>query len=333
MTDTETPEAKHQPWHAEPTADGTDGGTDGGPDEHPADAAATARGWTVRRLCPALGAEVRGVDLAIAASDELDLVGELLTAHHVLFLPGQELDVERHVEIGRHFGPLASHPNLANPFTDHAEVFELAASAGGVADEWHTDLTFLPEPAVLSILRMVTCPDLGGDTMWTNLHAAYDALSAPLQDLVRGLTAVHDAQPHGRPEQTTVHPVVRHHPVTGRPALYVNEHFTRRIVELSAAESSLLLGHLTRWVQDPRFTVRYRWTEGTIALWDNRCTQHYVLNDFEGERVIQRVTVMGDRPEGEGARWPAYRPNRGAASRHDWALRTALREHAERTTT
>lgn len=287
--------------------------------------AAEALGATVSRLSPALGADVVGVDLATLGPAGLDLVADLLLAHQVLFFPGQHLDVDRHVAIGRHFGPLAQHPNLTNPFTDHDELFELAASTGGIADEWHTDLTFLAEPAVLSVLNMVQCPDLGGDTMWSNLELAYATLSAPLRDLVDGLTALHDAQPHGRPEQATIHPVVRHHPETGRPALYVSEHFTRRIVELSPTESDLLLGHLTRWVQDPRFTVRRRWTPGTIAMWDNRCTQHYVLNDFVGERIIQRVTVMGDQPRGLAPRWQPWAPARGAASRHDWAVQRQLR--------
>ena len=140
---------------------------------------------------------------------------------------------------------------------------------------------------------MVRCADAGGDTMWSSLERAYEELSQPLQELCEGLSALHDAEPHGRPERRTIHPVVRVHPETGRKALYVNEHFTRRLVELSAAESDLLLGHLTRWVQQPRFTVRYRWTTGTIALWDNRCTQHVVLNDVEGERMALLLIPFG----------------------------------------
>jgi taurine dioxygenase len=99
-----------------------------------------------------------------------------------------------------------------------------------------------------------------------------------------------------------VHPVVRVHPETGAKALYVNEHFTRRLVEMNATESKVVLDYLTSWVKNPRFTVRYHWTPGTIAIWDNRCTQHFVLNDFEGERIIQRVTVMGDISSGMGLR-------------------------------
>jgi len=159
--------------------------------------------------------------------------------------------------------------------------------------------------------------------MWSSLYAAYDGLSAPMQELCDGLSALHDAAPHNRPDRMAIHPVVRLHPVTGRKALYVNEHFTRRIVEMNASESEMLLGYLTRWVQNPRFTVRYRWTQGTIGMWDNRCTQHFVLNDFEGERIIQRVTVMGDRPaRAAPVRWqPWVRPGPlSATSRHDRQL-------------
>ena len=139
---------------------------------------------------------------------------------------------------------------------------------------------------------------------------------------------MHDAQPHGQPDKLAVHPVVRVHPDTGKRALYVNEHFTRRIVELSAPESAALLGFLTRWVHEERFTVRYRWRERTLAIWDNRCTQHFVVADFEGERVIQRVTVMGDQPKGNEPRWPAWRPTRmSAQTRHD---RQLLKWYADR---
>ena len=282
----------------------------------------------ITRLAGALGAEVCGIDLARADASTAERVRALLLQHGVLFFPGQALDVEQHVALGRHFGPLEAHPNLKNPFTQHPELFELAATHGGIADEWHTDLTFLASPSQMSILRMVKCPPVGGDTLWTNLCAAYEALSPPLRELCDGLTALHDAQPHGKPELMTVHPVVRVHPETGRRALYVNEHFTRRIVELSAPESDALLGFLTHWVHQERFTVRYRWSEGTIAIWDNRCTQHFVVADFTGERIIQRVTVMGDQVKGNAPRWPAWRPSqRSAQTRHD---RQLLKWYADR---
>lgn len=283
-------------------------------------------GWHVTRLAGALGAEVSGVNLANPSAGDIDAIRSLLLEHLVLFFPNQVISVDEHVALGRHFGELEGHPNLKNPFTEHEELFELAATQGGVADEWHTDITFREEPALMSILHLVKCPPVGGDTMWASLYAAYEELSPPMQELCDGLTALHDALPHNHPEQMAVHPVVRVHPETGRKALYVNEHFTRRIVEMNATESEVLLGYLTKWVANPRFTVRYRWAEGTVAIWDNRCTQHFVLNDFQGERVIQRVTVMGDRPEGNPPRWaPWVRPGRlSATSRHDRQLHQFL---------
>ena len=266
-------------------------------------------GLDVRRLSGSLGAEIHGIAFDGATSDDAALVHELLVEHMVLFFPEQHLTADQHIAFGRHFGELEAHPNL-DLERERPEFFELRAvdGAGGVADEWHSDLTCARHPSKFAILQAKVVPAVGGDTLWTNACKAYDELSAPLRDLCDGLTAFHNAGPHLAPERGYIHPVVRVHPETGRRSLFVNEHFTRRIVELSETESDLLLGHLTRWVQQPRFTVRYRWTAGTVAMWDNRCTQHHVLNDFEGERLIQRVTVMGDDPQAAAPlpRWEPY---------------------------
>ena len=283
----------------------------------------TSENWQIRKLSGSIGAEVSGLSLAKSTDGEKAEINQLLLEHMVLFFPGQHLDISDHVEFGRYIGDLQGHPNLGNPYEQFPEVFELTATAGGIADEWHSDITFQKEPSIMAILNMVKCPESGGDTMWSSLYAAYDGLSAPVQDLCEGLTALHDALPHNKPDQVAIHPVVRVHPVTGRKALYVNENFTRRIVEMNATESDVFLSYLTRWVTNPRFTVRYHWTEGTIAMWDNRCTQHFVLNDFEGERIIQRVTVMGDRTKGaKNPQWePWVRAGRlSATSRHDRQL-------------
>ena len=275
----------------------------------PMDTTARQADLDVRRLSGSLGAEIRGIALAQATTDDARRIHELLLEHLVLFFPDQHLSADEHIAFGRHFGELEAHPNL-DLARERPEFFELRAvdGAGGIADEWHSDLSCSPHPSKFSILQSKVVPPVGGDTMWTNAYKAYEELSAPLRDLCDGLTAFHNAGPHLAPERGYIHPVVRVHPETGRRSLFVNEHFTRRIVELSDAESTLLLGHLTRWVQQPRFTVRYRWSAGTIAMWDNRCTQHHVLNDFEGERVIQRVTVMGDEPQPAVAlpRWEPF---------------------------
>jgi taurine dioxygenase len=263
----------------------------------------------VRRLSGSLGAEIRGLALRSATADDARQVNDLLLEHMVLFFPDQHLSADEHIAFGRHFGTLEAHPNL-DLQRERPEFFELRAvdGSGGVADEWHSDLTCAEQPSKIAILQAKMVPEVGGDTLWANACKAYDELSAPLRDLCDGLTAYHDASPHLAADRGYIHPVVRVHPETGRRSLFVNEHFTRRIVELSDAESALLLGHLTRWVQQPRFTVRYRWTAGTVAMWDNRCTQHHVLNDFEGERMIQRVTVMGDEPKPAESlpRWAPY---------------------------
>ncbi len=273
-----------------------------------------------------------GVDLGEPSDADIARVKELLIEHKVLFFPGQTISLDQHVSLGEHFGKIENHPNLKNPFTDHPGVFELAATQGGIADEWHTDITFEDQPSMVSVLHMVKCPDVGGDTMWTSLEQAYDELSEPMKVICESLTALHDALPHNRPDKMAIHPVVRVHPETGKKSLYVNEHFTRRLVELNWSESRALLNYLTEWVKNPRFTVRYSWTPGTVAIWDNRCTQHFVLNDFEGERIIQRVTVMGD--EVTAAQPPVYEPYvrsgpLSATSRHDRQLMLYFKERGE----
>lgn len=284
--------------------------------------------WKVTKLAGSLGGEVVGPNLSSPSATDIDEIKKLLLEHKVLFFPQQSISVEEHVAFGEQFGRIEDHPNLKNPFTDHPGIFELAATQGGVADEWHTDITFEDQPSVLSVLHMVKCPEVGGDTMWSSLEQAYEELSPPMQALCESITALHDALPHNRPDKMAIHPVVRVHPVTGKKALYVNEHFTRRIVEMSSTESEAVLRYLTEWVKNPRFTVRYHWTEGTVAMWDNRCTQHFVLNDFEGERIIQRVTVMGD--EVTAAAKPKWEPyvRSGpltAMSRHDRQLSLYLK--------
>jgi taurine dioxygenase len=281
----------------------------------------------VERVASALGAEVRGIRIAEVDDDAAREIEEVLWRHQVLFFPEQHPSVDEHVAFGQRFGELAGHPHLKNLESEHEKIFELHASQGGVADEWHSDLTFMERPSIYSILHMMKCPDLGGDTLWANLYQVFEELSPPMQELCEGLTAIHNAEPHGRPEKMHAHPLVRVHPETGRKVLFANEHFTRRLVELSRAESDNLLGYLTRFIAHPRFNLRYRWAPGTLAMWDNRCTQHSVLNDFEGERVIQRVTIMGDEVEGSPPRWPPYRRPGGRSDtfRHDRILRDYLR--------
>jgi taurine dioxygenase len=271
---------------------------------------------TVRPISGALGAELRGLELATLDDAGFDELLAALREHLVVFLPEQHLSPDDHIALGQRFGEIEIHPFIPKLDEAHPEIVLLESDHGAIADVWHTDVTFSDSPPKFSVLNMLKAPAVGGDTMWSNQHLAFEALSAPMQDLLLGLTAVHTAEVFGRPEVTAEHPVVRRHPDTGRPSLFVNRQFTKRILELSAGESQALLEHLWSFSEQPMFNCRYSWTEGTIGIWDNRATQHYVVNDFDGPRAISRVTIIGDDPRPAGAvdRWERYAPGRFSAA-------------------
>jgi len=262
----------------------------------------------------ALGAEVHGIDLEHITGAEFDALHAALLEHLVLFFPDQHLSPEGHIALGRRFGEIEVHPFLPKRDDDHPEIVVLDGDHGARADVWHTDVTFSEHPPIASILHMVVCPARGGDTMFSNQYLVYESLSAPMRELLDGLTAVHTAAVYGVPDRTAEHPVVRRHPITGRRSLYVNRQFTARIPQLRRNESDALLAELFRFSEQPEFQCRYRWSEGTVGIWDNRCTQHYAVNDYDEPRRIERVTVLGDDPAGDPSRWPDYAPKRMSAS-------------------
>ncbi|MFJ1765704.1 TauD/TfdA dioxygenase family protein [Amycolatopsis sp. NPDC088138] len=263
--------------------------------------------FDVRPISGALGAEVRGVPLAELSDAAFAEVRDLLLTHLVLFFPDAAgLDPEAHKAFGRRFGELEVHPFLPK-LPGHDELVVLDSDQGARADVWHTDVTFSPSPPIASVLQLVECPPAGGDTMWSNQYLAYEALSAPVRDLVDGLTAIHVFEhPNGSFRSEAEHPVVRTHPETGRRSLYVNRMFTRRIPQLTPGESAALLAQLYEVAESPQRVCRYHWRPGAIAVWDNRATQHYAVNDYTGRRVGRRVTILGDKPTGEQSRWPHH---------------------------
>jgi len=207
----------------------------------------------------------------------------------------------------------ADHPDVLQQMADegHPEIVVLESDARRpiVAERWHSDVTFEKRPPLGSILRAVAVPAAGGDTLWASMYAAWEALSDAMQRLVSGLTAFHDGGGFARiarddaqredlaSRQSAVHPVVRTHPVTGRKGLFVNSVFTKHIVGMKPAESRALLGFLTRHIETPDFSCRFRWRKDSIAMWDNRCTQHRVVADALSEyRRMERVTLIGDEP-------------------------------------
>jgi taurine dioxygenase len=267
----------------------------------------------VRPLAGALGAEVSGVDLADLDDATFAEVHDAWLEHQVLFFRDQDLSPEQHKAFGRRFGPLQVHPFLHSRKDEgHPEIVVLESHAERpvVAAGWHTDVTFSETPPMASILRAIEVPDWGGDTMWASCSKAYDALSSTMKRMLDGLAAVHDtsktfsrgaypseSHPDAGQVPTAIHPVVRTHPETGRKALFVNSAFTLRIKGLRPAESAALLGFLYQHITTPEFTCRFHWQKNSLAIWDNRCTQHRVIADnLPAPRRMERVTVEGDRP-------------------------------------
>jgi taurine dioxygenase len=250
---------------------------------------------TIAALPQSLGATVTGLDPSAGIDD--DLARELRAAwseHLVLFFPGLHLTDEQHLALGRVFGDLAATSQkdddyrTQRSFGPNGEILVLDG-AEQRANAWHTDVTFTEHPPAGALLSMQSCPARGGDTLWSNQYAAYEALAEPVKQLIDGLTAT-----HGRPGMTGMssHPMVRTHPVTGRKALFVNRGWTSRIDGFSVIESQGILQMLWAHSEKPEFTVRWSWTPGDAALWDNRCTQHYAVDDYGTEtRVLHRVTI------------------------------------------
>ncbi|WP_326692470.1 TauD/TfdA family dioxygenase [Streptomyces sp. NBC_01795] len=262
--------------------------------------------FDIRPVSGALGAEVRGVDLNEITDAQFERIHALMLEHLVLFFPGQEsLTPKAHVAFGRRFGDVEVHPFLPK-LEEHPEVTLIESDKGGKADEWHIDVTFSPNPPIASILHLVTCPPAGGDTMWSNQYLAHETLSAPFREMLDGLTAVHVLKAPQVGELSAEHPVVRVHPVTGRRSLYVTRMWTSHIPQLSRHESDAVLQHLFEHSEQPRFTCRHRWDPYTVALWDNRATQHVAVNDYQDYRLGRRVTVVGDRPAADTPRRPDY---------------------------
>ncbi len=279
----------------------------------------TASQLSVRRIAGALGAEIRGVRLADLDDAGFEQVRKELIAHKVIFLPEQFLTPDAHRAFAARLGEIEIHPYLPKLDDEHQEIVLLRSGSGYIADVWHTDVTFAASPPKFSVLNMLEPAPYGGDTMWTNQALVYASLSTPMKELLLGLTALHSARKFGDPETKAEHPVVRLHPETGEPSLFVNRQFTERIVELSKGESDSLLAYLYSFSEQPQFTCRYSWTAGAIGIWDNRVTQHYVVNDFEGERTISRATVIGDDPEpaGDISRWSPHVIGRTSAAAHE----------------
>lgn len=264
----------------------------------------------VKKMTPVIGAEIHGVDLSKPLGNEtFQAVHDALMENMVVFFRDQSMDHAQQMAFGQLFGTLHVHP-AAPSVPGHAEVMIIHADANSTyvnGEGWHSDVSCEVQPPMGSILQMRVLPEVGGDTLFANMVAAYDALSAPMRAFLATLTATHDgenlyrgrynADDRDRVYPHAVHPVVRTHPVSGKQALFVNSFFTTRINELSKAESNALLAFLFRHIETPEFSCRFQWAPGSVAFWDNRSAQHKALWDYYPHtRSGTRVTILGDAP-------------------------------------
>ena len=279
----------------------------------------------IRPLSRACGAEILGVDLTRPLDPEvLQSLHQALGEHGILLFRDTNLAPEQHIAFSRQFGPLESHVvgefNLAN----HPEIFvvsnvkEEGKLKGAVyaGQYWHSDLSYMKKPSTGSLLLCREMPEIGGDTMWANMYLAYESLSDVMQRFLSGLRAIHDyshaydtyfAHLKERPPLTAEqraktppveHPMIRTHSVTKRKALYVNPGFTTGIVGMPREESQPILDFLFRHSTRAEFIYRHKWRVNDLIFWDNRCTMHYALADydFSVRRHMHRTTVAGDAP-------------------------------------
>jgi len=269
------------------------------------------------RLTPALGADITGLDPhAEITSKVADALHELIMEHQVIFLRELDLSPKKMAELGSALGTLGArhHSYVTHEDSEDVVIIEWKDDDLPDAAEWHADMTYRATPPFASILKGVVIPPAGGDTLWASMYSVYDSLPSGMKDDLAELEAVHDMGAFRTPAYrdggndgvldayrnagTAVHPMVTHHPVTGRPYLNVSESFTRFIIGLSAPEGGRLLTELFDRINRPQHHVRLRWKSNTIAIWDNRGTQHYAVADYlPHRRVMHRVAVVKDARE------------------------------------
>lgn len=270
---------------------------------------------TVTPTSPAVGAEIGGVDIAAGISDaDFAAIRQAFSDHGVIFFRNQDITPDQHLDfaerwgginVNRFFRAVETHPRIA-------EVLKEPDQTKNIGVNWHTDHSYDNIPAMCSILYAREVPQVGGDTIFASQYAAYEALSEGMKETLLGMRALHSSrqafgsiQPQsiegariGNPElatQDAVHPVIIKHPLSGRPALYVNTDFTVRFDGWTDEESAPLLAWLYAHAHRPEFTTRFKWEPGSIAIWDNRAVQHKALNDYQGHRrLMHRITIEGE---------------------------------------
>ena len=272
--------------------------------------------FEVNRLSPTIGGELLGVDLRQDLTSEVkDLIYEALLVYKVIFFRDQDLTTDQHIHFSKNFGDLEVHPFA--PFKDgYPEVLKITHNekSRGRENTWHSDVTWRKEPSLGSVLRMLEKPENGGDTLFSDMYAAYDDLTDEVKQKLEGAVAVHDfvgfrkrlikegkspkeIEAFNKKFPMPEHPVFRTHPDTGKKVIYVNRAFTQYIKGWEENESKDMLDFLYSRASTPEYQCRFAWENNSIAFWDNRACQHYANSDYWPQiRRVERVTIIGDRP-------------------------------------
>jgi taurine dioxygenase len=288
---------------------------------------ASYRRIEVKPVAGALGAEIRGVNVGRMDDETFAEIKSAWLEHLVIFFRDQAITPEQQIAFAKRFGEIHHHPFMKgmDEYPDILEIIKEEGDTKAFGEVWHTDQMFNPKPAKATILYAKETPDAGGDTLFTNLYLAYETLSEPMKKLLEGVKTwnVGDRRklmqaekigvtPDGRYsgnqkmsakvrdpgdlQTEAAHPIVRTHPETGRKALYISNH-TQTLQGFQPAEARPILDFLAAHAVEPEFTCRFRWEVGSMAIWDNRCTQHRALNDYPGKRRrMHRITISGDAP-------------------------------------
>ena len=272
--------------------------------------------FKVKPIAAALGAELHGVDLCNDLQPEVYAeIRKLLIKHKVIFFRDQDISPQQHKALAESFGPVQTHPayDTVAGFPE-ITILESTAEKPSKIEMWHSDMTFRQHPPLGSVLRSKICPPKGGDTMWASMSAAYDGLSKGMQKFLSNLNAEHDfsygfkeslAEPGGKERLAEAvkdnppvqHPVIRVHPESKQKVIFVNALFTTKIIGLPPKESSAILDFLFDHSITAEYTCRFNWEPNSIAIWDNRSTQHKPINDyFPAHRLLERVAIDGDKP-------------------------------------
>ena len=276
--------------------------------------------FQINKLTPNIGAEIVGTNIFDNLTATLcDKIYKTLIENKVIFFRNQQLTNDQHINLAKSFGEIEP----PHPVYPHVEQYpeivllENDEKRPPNTDVWHTDVTFKPNPPFASILHSKIIPPYGGDTLWSCLSSIYEALPSEIKKYLKTLKAVHDMgdfrntytnnEPIGAAHKlneghkkfgSSIHPIVKTHPVTNNNYIYINPGFTTHIVGLNATDSSNLLNYLFNFMNKPEFQIRFKWTNNTLAMWDNRCTMHYAIGDYmPHKRTMHRVTILNDKRE------------------------------------